>query len=136
MPVYKISEDAAREQLDALFEYYEIETDELPDAQKKATEAAGLKLLKAIRIGRLEIDLDDDDIIRIKQNIRNGEPLIYREIDGKAKVAMSRKDDGDAYGKAYAMMGSLCGLGETAIISLKSHDLSVVECLGMVFLQA
>ncbi len=136
MPDYKISEEAAHEQVDMLYAYYEIDVDDLPDAQKQATEAAGRKLLKAVRIGRLEIDMDDSDVIRIKQNIRNGEPLTYREIDGKAKVAMSRKDDGDAYGRAYALMGSLCGLGETAIVSLKSHDLAVVECLGMVFLQA
>ena len=136
MPEYKISEEAARVQLDELYDYYEIDIVGLPKAQKQATEAAGRKLLKAIRIGRVEINLDEDSVIRVKQNIRNGEPLIYREIDGKAKVAMSGKDEGDAYGRAYALMGSLCGLGETAIISLKSHDLSVVECLGMVFLQA
>ena len=133
---YKISEEAAIEQIDVLFDYYEIDIAGLPKAQKQATEAARRKLIKAIRIGRVEVGLDADGIIAVKQNIRNGEPLIYREIDGKAKVAMSGKDDGDAYGRAYAMMGSLCGLGETAIISLKSHDLSVVECLGMVFLQA
>lgn len=136
MPEYKISEEAAAEQIDALFDYYEIDLNELPGAQKKATEAARGKLLRATRLGRVEIDLDDDGVIRVKQNIRNGEPLTYREIDGKAKVAMSGKDADDAYGRAYAMMGSLCGLGETAVISLKSHDLTVVECLGMVFLQA
>ena len=133
---YKISEEAAIEQIDVLFDYYEIDIAGLPKAQKQVTEAARRKLIKAIRIGRVEVGLDADGIIAVKQNIRNGEPLIYREIDGKAKVAMSGKDDGDAYGRAYAMMGSLCGLGEAAIISLKSHDLSVVECLGMVFLQA
>ena len=136
MPEYKISVESAREQLDALYEYYEIDFDALPKDLGKALRATDLKLLKSVRLGRVEIGTDEKNIIKVVQNIRDGEPLIYREIDGKAKLAMGNKDENDSYGKAYALMGSLCGLGETAIIQLKSHDLSVVECLGTVFLQA
>ena len=136
MPEYKLSEESARHQLDQLYEYYEIDFDDSPKEIATALRATDRKLVKAVRHGRVEIALDDKGIILVTQNIRNGEPLVYREIDGQAKVAMGSKDDGDAYGKAYALMGSLCGLGETAITQLKSHDLSVVECLGTVFLQA
>ena len=136
MPEYKIGKEAAREQLDMLYDYYEIDFDELPKELGTALKATDLKLLKSVRIGRVEISMDEQNVIKVVQNIRNGDPLIYREIDGQAKVAMGGKDEKDHYGKAYALMGSLCGLGETAIIKLKSHDLSVVECLGTVFLQA
>ena len=133
---YKIGEDAARAQLDMLYAYYEIDFDELPKELGTALKATDLKLLKSVRLGRVEIGVDSNNVIKVVQNIRNGEQLIYREIDGKAKVAMGGKDEKDSYGKAYALMGSLCGSGETAITQLKSHDLSVVECLGTVFLQA
>jgi hypothetical protein len=133
---FKIGKEAARAQLDTLYEYYEIDFNELPEELGKALRATDLKLLKSVRLGRVEISLDDNSIIKVVQNIRSGEPLEYREIDGQAKVAMGGKDEKDHYGKAYALMGALCGLGETAITQLKSHDLSVAECLGTVFLQA
>lgn len=133
---FKVGAEAAREQLNVLYEYYEIDFDDLPVKLKTVLEATDKKLLKSVRMGRVEISLDDKNIIKVIQHIRNGEPLVYREIDGAAKVAMGNKDEQDAYGKAYALMGALCGLGEAAITQLKSHDLSVVECLGTVFLQA
>ena len=133
---FKLGTEAAREQLNVLYDYYEIDFSELPEKLKTALEATDKKLLKSVRLGRVEISLDEKNIVKVVQTIRNGEPLVYREIDGAAKVAMGSKDENDAYGKAYALMGALCGLGETAITQLKSHDLSVVECLGTVFLQA
>ena len=132
----KVSAEAAREQLDVLYSYYEIDFDDMPEKLGEALKATDRKLVKAVQKGRIEIGTDDNGIIKVTQHIRNGEPLEYREIDGSAKIAMGGKDENDSYGKAYALMGSLCGLGETAITQLKSHDLSVVECLGTVFLQA
>lgn len=133
---YKLGKDAARAQLDMLYAYYEIDFSELPEKLSTVLKATDLKLLKSVRLGRVEIGVDSNNVIKVTQNIRNGEQLIYREIDGKAKVAMGSKDENDSYGKAYALMGSLCGIGEAGITQLKSHDLSVVECLGTVFLQA
>lgn len=136
MADYKISEESARAQLDELYTYYEINFDDMPDSLKDALKATDRKLVKAVRLGRIEIGSDGNGTIQVIQILRNGETLTYREIDGKAKVAMGGKDENDSYGKAYALMGSLSGVGEAGIQQLKSHDLSVVECLGTVFLQA
>lgn len=136
MADYKISEEAAREQLDALYGYYEIDFNDMPKALGEALKATDRKLVKAVRLGRIEVGTDDKGVIQVTQTTRNGEKLTYREIDGNAKIAMGGKDENDAYGKAYALMGSLSGVGEAGIQQLKSHDLSVVECLGTVFLQA
>ena len=133
---YKISAESAREQLDLMYEYYEIDFNELPEKLGEALQATDRKLVKSVRLGRVEISIDEKNVIKVVQNIRDGEPLVYREIDGMAKVAMGPKTEGDSYGRAYALMGALCGLGETAITQLKGNDLSVVECLGTVFLQA
>ena len=136
MAEFKISEDAAREQMDVLYDYYEIDLDSLDGDVRSAVKQSEQKLVKAIRIGRLEIALNDDGVITVTQHVRGGEVLEYREIDGKAKVAMGSKEAGDHYGRAYALMGSLCGHGDAVIIKLKGPDLSTVECLGTVFLQA
>jgi plasmid stabilization system protein ParE len=131
---YKISSQNARIQLEKMFDYYEIDIDEIEDKElKRAIKGGYERLVKAIRLGRLEINLEDG--IKIIQTTRNsGTKITYREIDGVAKSAMAGKEEKDYYGKSYALMGSLCDLGEAAIKKLKGVDLSLVEVLGMIFL--
>lgn len=131
---YKLSEKVARDQLQAMLDYYEIDIDDIEEKDVKRAVKAGYKrVIKAIRLGRLEISTEGD--IKITQTTRNGEKIVYREIDGKAKVAMAGKEEKDYYGKSYAMMGSLSDLGESGITMLKGVDLSLAEVLGMIFLQ-
>jgi plasmid stabilization system protein ParE len=131
---YKVSSQNARIQLEKMFDYYEIDIDEIEDKElKRAIKGGYERLVKAIRLGRLEINLEDG--IKIIQTTRNsGTKITYREIDGVAKSAMAGKEEKDYYGKSYALMGSLCDLGEAAIKKLKGVDLSLVEVLGMIFL--
>jgi plasmid stabilization system protein ParE len=131
---YKISSKNARIQLEKMFDYYEIDIDEIEEKElKRAIKGGYERLVKAIRLGRLEINLEDG--IKIIQTTRNsGTKITYREIDGVAKSAMAGKEEKDYYGKSYALMGSLCDLGEAAIKKLKGVDLSLAEVLGMIFL--
>lgn len=135
---YKISEQVAMEQLDGLLDYYDLDLNDIKNsAQRDAVESAYNRLIKAVRKGNLEFSNDDN--IKIVQHLKKplGESgtIEYRELDGKAKVAMKDKADTDYYGRIYSLLGSLSGLGETAIIGLKGSDLSVAECLGVLFLQ-
>lgn len=131
---YKLSEKSAKEILQQILDYYEIDINEIDDKEfKKAIKRGMGRLIKAIRLGRLEVIIEEE--IKIIQTTKNGEQIEYREIDGQAKVAMGSKEENDIYGRSYAMMGSLCDLGESAIIKLKGVDLSLVEVLGMLFLQ-
>jgi hypothetical protein len=92
------------------------------------------KILRAIRRGLIEIGTDTDGNIKVTQNIAE-DKIDYAVIAGKHKVAMKDKSDTDNYGKIYALMGSLSGLGETAIQKLKGVDLGLVESLGGFYLQ-
>ena len=132
---YKISLQVAKENLQSMLDYYEIDIDEIDEKDvKKAIKSGYNRIIKALRLGRLEIKIENG--ITITQTLRNGtEKLTYREIDGKAKTAMAPKEEKDWYGKSYALMGSLSDMGETAITSLKGVDLSLAEVLGMIFLQ-
>jgi hypothetical protein len=47
---------------------------------------------------------------------------------------MKTAEEGDTFGKIYSMMGSLSNLSGTKISELKGVDISVIECLGLLFL--
>lgn len=131
---YKLSEKNAKEVIEKMLDYYEIDIAGIEDKELKKVIKGGYgRLVKAVMLGRLEVKTEDG--IKITQHLRSGGTDIeYREIDGKAKMAMAGKEEKDYYGKSYALMGSLSELGEGAISSLKGVDLSLTEVLGMIFL--
>jgi hypothetical protein len=129
-----LSEKSAKENLQQMLDYYEIDIDDIDDKDtRKAVSSSLKKIIKSIMKGRLEIKIEEE--FQVIQYTKNGEKIIYREIDGISKSAMASKGDNDYNGKCYALMGSLSGLGESAIRSLKGVDLSLTEVLGVVFLQ-
>lgn len=131
-PEYKLSEESASAILDKLIEYYEIDLDDLPSASKDSIDATMKKLVKFIRKGRLEINTEDG--IQCIQTLRDGKTKItYKELCGKAKIAMGSKKETDHHGRLFALLGALSD-GETTIAQLKGPDLSLVECLGGLFL--
>jgi hypothetical protein len=130
----KLSEKSAKENLQKMLDYYEIDIDDIEEKEVRRAVKSGLKrLIKSMMKGRLEIKIEEE--FQVIQTTKNGEKIIYREIDGKAKTSMANKEEKDYYGKSYALMGSLSNLGESAITSMKGVDLSLVEVLGMIFLQ-
>lgn len=134
---YKLSEESAKMVLQQFLDYYEIDREDMPEDQAQAFDVACGKVIKAIRMGRLEV-MESGAGLVVKQHLRNPpkdvDVIEYTEISGKAKLAMKNKTNTDNYGKIYSLMGSLSGLGETAIVGLKAVDLSLVECLGVLFL--
>lgn len=133
-PTNFASKETAKNELKKMLDYYEIEIEEIEDEKlKTAIENSYNRLVKAVMKGRLKVKLENG--IEIIQKLKDGTTEIkYKEINGKAKTAMAGKKEDDFYGKAYALMGSLSGLGESAISSLKGVDLSLVEVLGLIFL--
>ena len=133
---YKISKETAELELKKMLDFYEIEIDEIEDKDLKRIIKAGYwRLVKAVRYGRLKFELKDGTISICQYTRNKNTEIKYREIDGVAKMAMSGYDSKDYYGQSYGLMGSLCGLGEAAILQqIKGVDLSLLEVLGMIFL--
>lgn len=130
---YKLSKENAKNEIQKMLDYYEIDIDDIEDKDLKRAIKSGMdRLMKAARLGRLIVE--NENGFKVKQITRNNTEILYREIDGKAKMAMAGKDEKDYYGKSYALMGSLSGLGESAIAQMKGVDLSLVEVLGLIFL--
>ena len=132
---FKLSEESASKEVQKILDYYDIDIDKDFDAEyKKIFEQSIAKAIKAVRLGRLSVKVDDNGI-SITQSLKNGKTsLTYREIDGRAKLATATVGKDDSFGKIYEIMGSLSGLGSSAIAEMKGVDLSLCECLGTIFL--
>lgn len=130
---FKLSVESAKNELNKMIEYYEIEIDEIEDENlKKGIQQSYDRAIQAVRRGRLQIKIENG--IKIIQTTKKGEIVEYREIDGDAKSAMDGHPAEAYYRRAYALLGALSGLGETAIKKMKGVDLSLAEVLGLLFL--
>lgn len=130
----KISHEVAEKQLQGFLDYYEVDISHIElEAQRSAVRGACDKLIRAIEAGRLELDSDAGTAVIHR---KNGAALTCRELNGKAKVEMSRRPETDMHGRIYALIGSLSGIGFNGIQEMKGRDLVMVENLGILFLLA
>ena len=135
MAEFIISEDSAIEQLDYFLEYYDMDLSALPEEQAIAVESAKTQIIRAIRIGNLEISSGAEIAQRLKNPAGDVKSLTYGELTGNSKLAMKNKAQTDNYGRIYALLGSLSGVGEGGIAKLRGADLSLAESIGILFLQ-
>lgn len=132
----KLSEETAKDVFHIFLDHYELEDEEIDDEQKAAFALAERRIIKAIRKGRLEIEAGPP--LKIVQTLKNPlgdvDKLEYAELTGKAKVEMQHCKDTDNFGRMYALVGSLTGIGKTGISKLTGVDLSLCECMALYFL--
>lgn len=136
-PEYKLSQESAEALVGKIIAFYGLNVDTLDADMRESTEATFNKLADFARLGMLDIKSESPFVI--VQNLLDAdgktvETIEYAELQGKHKVAMGSVDRGDTYGRSYALLGSMSGLGDTAIQKLKGKNLSLAECLGLVFL--
>lgn len=143
----KLSIETAAEQLELLLDFYEMDDSDFIDDDTGEVSAAvksiKRKLVKAISKGRLELEMDENGSFtgNIHQHLdgkykKIESPITYKRLGGVAKVATKEASDNNKYGKIYAMMGSLCGLGARSMIALTGPDSLAMENLGLLFLLA
>ena len=137
-PEARISDEAARAQVQIILDHYQIDVEGIPDSKvKAATEGALEKLVTFARAGLFEVAASPFKITQhLQQAPGDVKDIAYPELAGKHKVAMDAHDPNAMYQRIYAMMGSLCELGGDALKRLSGIDLSCMECLGMLFLSA
>ncbi len=126
-----ISEKVATEQMQILYDYYDIDIEEATGDPKTALQNAHQRLINAIRKGRLAIE--DKDGLKVTQIVRGGDTLEYKVVSGGAKLAMKAADS-ENHRRMYQMLAYLVGLTCSDIAKLTGFDLSVAECLGLLFL--
>ncbi len=133
---YVLSTDAAEKEIEKIFDYYDIDVDEIEDKDaKKMIKASYDRLIKAVRMGRVEVDRTDG--LKVIHHLKDKpEVLTYKAPGALAKKAMAGKDPNDFYGKIYALMGACSELGEGAIDKIPANDLPILEVIGAIFLSA
>ncbi len=137
-PQYILAEEPAMEVLEKIFDYYEIDPENLGDKKlQKAMDSSFERSLKAVRLGRLDVTTGADDKNSIVQYPRSGTEsgiLEYEVLCGRHKMTMGDVKEDDHYGKIYALTAAMTKLPRSAIEGLTGVDLSLVEVLGAIFL--
>lgn len=126
----KLTEEIAEQQLQVFLDYYELEAEDLTEKQINVYETVAKRIKKSIRKGRLTIEGDLDNL-KMTYKTKNGHELSFKELTGKAKLAM-KSDSHD--GQTQELIGYLTGEGASVISDLSGADLSVMESLGLLFL--
>lgn len=131
-----ISKEVATDHVNAFLNYYDLSENDLKNKdQKDMFNVCIDKIVKAITEGRLTISEHKDGYPELTQKLRSGELLVYGILKGKSKVAMKDCEDSDMYGRIYALVGALTGVGGSAIEEIKGKDLSLAESIGFLFLK-
>jgi hypothetical protein len=132
---YKISAEAAHEQIREFLDFYDVGVDE--DAEEAKSQERTLdKLADYYRQGLVENAKDKEGNLTVIQHLESGDTLTYATIRPRYKKVTDRFKRDEFVQKTYALMGAVSGLGEK-IMDLKSQlDQAVVEALSTLFFLA
>jgi hypothetical protein len=134
---FQLSEESAMEQVLDFLNYYDIDIARVDDPTSLTVVERTLDNLRDyIREGKVEIRRDKDAKLEVVHNLTGGTAVAYRELNAAAKLAMDRLPPNAGTARAYALMGSLCGLGTDGIQKFGPRDLTVVELLSQLFMSA
>lgn len=136
-PDYRLSEEAALDNLGLLLERYRIDVEKIADkTDRQNFESVLDRTVEHIRLGLVEVKITDGKFVVVQHMSGNaGTMLEYGEIGCTQKKCTDGYKSEDRYAMICALMGSLSGIGEAGIEKLKGIDMSVMECLGAIFLK-
>lgn len=126
----QLSDVNAREQLDLLLNFYDVDLASL-DKDGTLKTLVEKTLIKAIMDGKVEVENTDTELV-VRQNLRDGKQFLYHEVTGMAKVQMERFEG--SHQRLYALLGCLSKKPPEQIQKFSGPDLKIAEYLGMIFL--
>jgi hypothetical protein len=134
---FQLSEESAMVQVLDFLTYYDIDTARAVDSDNLAAVERTLDALRDfIREGKVEIRRDSNSKLEVVHNLAGGTPITYRELNAEAKLATDRLPGNAGIARAYALMGSLSGIGSDGIKKFSPRDLTIVELLSQLFMNA
>lgn len=133
-----ISEEVARDQIQQLLDYYDIDQNDIVvDQGPEAVETVLNRLIRAIRKGYLEVSISGDTI-KVIQHLQKPmgdvSTIEYSELMAKHKLAMDGIGDNKGNARMHALMASLASVPAESFRGLKGVDLSVMERLAVLFM--
>jgi hypothetical protein len=130
----KLSESAAREQMQNLLDSYDIDQNDLEIENGPEWIASVInRLVRAIRAGHVEI-LDRGEV-RHNLVVPRGEvtTITYNRVNGYAMKSRD-KAKGGAFEKDCALMAALGNVSETFLASLDAVDISIFQRTAQLFM--
>lgn len=143
---YILSEELALEQIELLFDRCRIDIPKIAEKdveQAEAIEVAAEIVLEAVRLGEVELYIDDaSGIFKTKQHIQyrsakgTVKTLIYSEVQGSNQSDMPTGKKINEYARMQGLLGSMCELpqGASYVKSLRSSDAKTAVALSTLFL--
>jgi hypothetical protein len=130
-PDYKLSEEAGREAVMELVNFYELEFEE--DGDEKFGSAMNA-LAGYYRIGLLENKQVEKKGFCVVQHLAKGQDITYREMKGKDRLAHGKYDvKKETDEKVDAILGKLSGYGADMISDLRGDDRRAAVLLAALF---
>lgn len=134
MADYKVDLEMAEDEFNAWAEDWEIDTDteDMNDEDKTGFNTQKLKLIRAMRFGRLEYDREDETL-KYTGKHKEGEVKIKRP-GGAALMAMDKYKDREGVHMQYAVLAAMTGKSSGYFSSLDGIDLKPYMAVVALFL--
>lgn len=133
-----ISRESAEAQLEVLLDYYDIDKNDIEiEEGPEAVQTLINGLVRSIQGGRLEISLDANNKLVVRQYLKfapgDVDEITYGIVGCNAKLAMDRVKSNKPVERQLAFMGSLSGIGREGIGRLVGVDMGTMERLSTLF---
>lgn len=146
---YILGEEAAEDQLQLFLDWYDICREDFISSDEGESSSTWYdkitsRLKRAIRKGLVEIKeentKDGSPTLNVYQTLTRKipgveSPICYKEISGRAKLALKGSAKTGQFAQIYLYLGGLCGEGEKVFHNMAGRDGAIAECLGFLFLQ-
>jgi hypothetical protein len=146
---FKISEESAEDQYKKLEDFYDIDPDEAGEVYdeddkegKKFARASKLlrkRWIRMIRKGIVSIvDGENGSTVVVQELSRplsNHSRLTYAEVNGEAKIEMSKASGENQHEQIIRLLGSLSGIGYRAMSAIRGRDSKVADMIATFFFQ-
>ncbi len=146
--VYKFSEEVAREHLQTLLDFYDIDDD---DSQGVAIDgddvgadvkASHKRIVRALRKGTAEIETLDDGAVVARINLVRTKgvdsPLVFNEMTGATNLVAAKKGIAfdDMNGQILATIAGMTKRDYRDILALRGQDILLAKAFGLLFFAA
>lgn len=149
MSEYKISEESAEEQLGRFNEWYDIDPEDFKEIAKGNTSlqnaytVAKRRLVRAIRIGRLEIREESskksEPTLIVEQTLQcpmgDVKKIVYKELTGALRASVQIEEGDNDTRKNYKTLAVISGEDHKMFYKLRRGDIGVADSLGFLFAQ-
>lgn len=131
------SEEIAKDNLDELLDYYDINKDDIEiEEGPEAMQTLLNGLVRAIRKGRLKIEINEGDLT-VVQSLKfppgDISEITYGVVNQKARMEMDKIKDNKAQERMLAFMASLSGCTSKVLVGFKGVDMGTMNRLATVF---